>query len=157
MRWLNSRSMLRRLMYHQLPATMQQTKRPFRVSQSKSIKNEWRIVSWRMNCLPTQMQFKNHQLPAKIATSSKCLLRDHESNTRQIEWWGFQISLKSITKIDTDIKVTTVRRKQTFEGEKNHKKGGGVWIVFLKTSSFTFWRTVLRFRVWVSSESLCSE
>jgi len=37
------------------------------------------------------------------------------------------------------------------EGEKNHKKGG--WIVFLETSSFTFWRTVLKFRVWSSSES----
>ena len=36
-------------------------------------------------------------------------------------------------------------------GEKNHKKGG--WIVFLETSSFVFWRTVLRFRVWSSSES----
>jgi len=31
--------------------------------------------------------------------------------------------------------------------------GGGCWIVFLKTSSFTFWWTVLRFRVWSSSES----
>jgi len=37
------------------------------------------------------------------------------------------------------------------EGEKNHKKGG--WIVFSKTSFFTFWKTVPRFRVWNSSES----
>jgi len=35
---------------------------------------------------------------------------------------------------------------------KTTRRGGG-WIVFLKTSSFTFWRTVLRFRVWSSLES----
>jgi len=34
---------------------------------------------------------------------------------------------------------------------KTTRRGG--WIVFLKTSSLTFWRTVLRFRVWSSSES----
>jgi len=43
--------------------------------------------------------------------------------------------------------------------EKPQERGG--WIVFLKTSSFTFWRTVLRFRVRSSSEfewvqSLCA-
>jgi hypothetical protein len=91
----------------------QQAKRPFRASQSKSNRNEWRILSWRMNCLPTQRQFKIDQLPAKITTSSTCLFRDHESNIRHIEWWGFQISPKSITKIDTDIKAAAVRRRQT--------------------------------------------
>ena len=34
---------------------------------------------------------------------------------------------------------------------KTTRSGG--WIMFLETSSFTFWRTVLRFRVWISSES----
>jgi len=37
------------------------------------------------------------------------------------------------------------------EGEKNHKKGG-LNCVF-KNFFLTFWRTVLRFRVWSSSES----
>jgi len=34
---------------------------------------------------------------------------------------------------------------------KTTRRGG--WIVFLKTSSFAFWGTVLRFRVWSSSDS----
>jgi len=39
----------------------------------------------------------------------------------------------------------------TLKVRKTTRRGG--WIVFLKTSSVTFWRTVLRFRVWSSSES----
>jgi len=43
---------------------------------------------------------------------------------------------------------------KTLKVRKTTRRGG--WIVFLETSSFTFLITVLRFRVWVSSESMCS-
>jgi len=49
--------------------------------------SEQRFLAWRMNCLPTQKQFKIHQLLAKKkkTTSSTPLFRAHESNIRQIE------------------------------------------------------------------------
>jgi len=47
--------------------------------------SERQFLVWRMNRLPTQKQFKIHQLPAKTATTSTRLFRAHESNIRQIE------------------------------------------------------------------------
>jgi len=48
-------------------------------------------------------------------------------------------------------KIAASSSRGLFEGEKNHKKGG-LNCVF-ENFFLTFWKTVLRFRVWNSSES----
>ena len=60
-------------------------------------------------------------------------------------WWLVGIWVGSWNFFSYNVRGLVKVRKTT-------RRGG--WIVFLETSSFTFYRTVLRFRVWVSSESL---
>ena len=68
-------------------------------------------------------------------------------STTSLKWW-IPSTQRSMSEFAT-LNWATARSK--LKARKTTRRGG--WIVFLETSSFTFWRIVLRFRVWSSSKS----